>query len=264
MVEMPRVLVEPGNPFGFDPEEFADLVDALREELGPEYDVRVAYREQVGAAVPLYEVVDLWMAWQRWVGAAQGAVLGILATKAVDKVLEWYRKRREADPDAPDRPIWVTVIADTGEAQEVVVEARVREPGGEAEYGPFSDEEEDWERVRRGPPPVRPWPPAQEDLSQRPSQELANRRSMLEGVHAAVTEAQRQGRGSVAFDSALIAGIGTGMRLNATESRGLFKRLVEGEYVSLIGPLEFDTGSGELRAEVEYLTDKGLREIGEL
>ena len=87
---------------------------------------------------------------------------------------------------------------------------------------------------------------------------------MLEGVHAAVTEAQRQGRGSVALDSALIAGIGTGMMLNATESRGLFKRLVEGDYVSLIGPLENDTGSGELRAEVEYLTDEGLREIGEL
>ena len=257
-------MVEPGNPFGFDPEEFAELVDAVREELGAEYDVRVAYREQVGAAVTLYEVVDVWMSWQGWVAGAQGYMLGKLADKTAARILQWYRERREAAPDAPDRPIWVRVIVDTGEAKEVVVEARLREPGGEAEYGPFSDEEEDRERVRRGPPPVRPWPPAQGDLSQRPSRELANRRSMLEGVHAAVTEAQRQGRGSVSFDSALIAGIATGMKLNATESRGLFKRLVKGNYVSLIGPLEDDAESGELRAEVEYLTDEGLREIGEL
>jgi len=264
MAEMPRILIEPGNPFGFDPEEFAELVDAVREEVGAEYDVRVAYREQVGAAVTLYEVVDVWMSWQGWVAGAQGYMLGKLADKIVAKTLQWYRERREGDPDAPDRPIWVRVFVDTGEAKEVVVEARIQEPGGDAEYGPFSDDEEDREGIRKEPPPARSWPPAQEDLPQRASRELANRRSMLEGVHAAVTEAQRQGRGSVAFDSALIAGIGTGMRLNATESRGLFKRLVKGNYVSLIGPLEDDMESGELRAEVEYLTDEGLREIGEL
>lgn len=260
----PRILVEPGNPFGLDPDAFAGLLETVREELSPDYDVRVAYREQVGAGVSLYEVVNFWMSWQGWSTAAQSYVFMKIADKIVDKTLGWHKKRREAHPDAAFRPIWVQVIVDAGGAREVVREARIREPGADAEYGPFSGDEGGQEGVREEPPPVRPWPPGREDLTQRPDRERANRRSMLEGIHAVVAEAQRQGRGVVAFDSTVIAGIGKGIGLNATEARGLFKRLVKGNYVTLTGPLEDDAGSGELRAEVEYLSDEGLREIGEL
>src|SRR5215218_3349848 len=104
----PQVLVEPANPFAFDPNEFSEMIEDLSEELGSEYSVRVAYREQVGAAVTLYEVINIWLSWQNWSTAAQGAVAGVL----LEKVLNWRKKRREANLDTPPRPIWIKVIAE--------------------------------------------------------------------------------------------------------------------------------------------------------
>lgn len=106
----PQILVEPGNPFGFDPTEFTELIDIIREEFSPEYDVRVAYREQVGAAVTLYEVIDFWLSWQSWFGAAQG----VLLERLLAKVLEWRRRRREVKPATSASPIWIRVIVAPG------------------------------------------------------------------------------------------------------------------------------------------------------
>jgi hypothetical protein len=255
----PQILVEPGNPFGFDPTEFAELIDIIREELSPEYDVRVAYREQVGAAVTLYEVIDFWLSWQSWSAAAQGALL----ERLVAKTLEWRRRRREARPATIARPIWIRVIVASGEAK-VVGEVRVGDSEGEPEYGPFSNSDEDPKMLQTGPPPVRPWPPKQEDLPQRPGQELARRRIMLEAIHRIMVEAQGRGRDFVVLDSPSVAGIGSQMQLNAAESRGLFKRLIEEGYVRVRNPLQTDEDRGDLHAEVEYLTDRGLEEIGEI
>ena len=255
----PQILVEPGNPFGFDPNEFAELIEGISEELGREYDVRTAYREQVGAAVTLYEVVEFWLSWQSWSAAAQGA----LGAKLLDKALEWHRKRREANPDTTSRPVWIRVIVKRGD-WEILREVRVGESSGEVEYGPFADALESSRDLEKGPPPLRAWPPAQEDLPQRQGRELADRRTMLEVIHAMVMEAQRQERELVVLDSSTVVGIGRQMRHNAAESRGLFRRLIEEGYIRLRSPLEDIEATGELRAEVEYLTDRGLEIIGEI
>jgi hypothetical protein len=254
-----QILVEPGNPFGFDPAEFADLVQGISEELGREYDVRVAYREQVGAGVTLYEVVNVWLSWQNWSEGAQGALVGII----LEKILEWRRRRREANPAAFARPIWARVIVTLREAQ-VVGEVRIGGSDGEPEYGPFSDSDEDPKRLQKEIPPIRPWPPRQEDLPQRSGRELARRRIMLEAIHAMVVEAQERGHDAVIVDSPTVTGLGRQIQLDAAESRGLFKRLVEEGYIRLRRPLQADTSSEDLRAEVEYLTDRGLEEIGEI
>lgn len=263
MATTPQLLVEPGNPFRFDSTEFAELVEGLREDLGLEYDIRVAYRDQIGAAVTPYEVLCFWISLEAWSATARGVLLGTL----VNKTLEWLRKRRKANPASPLQPLSINVIA-YGSEVKVVGEARIQEPGGEVEYGPFSDDERRHaeEALQQGPPPVRQWPPDQDHLPHRPSRsrELANRRTMLEGVHAGVKESQRQGRESVIFNSTNIAGLGAQMHLNAAESKGLFKRLVQEGYVRLRIPLEEDMELGDLRAEVEYLTDRGLGVIGEL
>ncbi len=255
----PQILVEPGNPFGFDPNEFAELIEGISEELGCEYDVRTAYREQVGAAVTLYEVIEFWLSWQSWSAAAQGA----LGAKLLDKALEWHRKRREANPDIPSRPIRIRVIAKRGE-WEILREVQVGEFSGEVEYGPFADDLESSRDLEKGPPSLRAWPPAEEDLPQRQGRELADRRIMLEVIHAMVMEAQRQEREFVVLDSSTVVGIGRQMRHNAAESRGLFRRLIEKGYVRLRSPLKDIEATGELRAEVEYLTDRGLKIIGEI
>lgn len=255
----PQILVEPGNPFGFDTNEFAELIEGISEELGREYDVRTAYREQVGAAVTLYEVVEFWLSWQSWSAAAQGT----LGAKLLDKALEWHRKRREAYPDTTSRPVWIRVIVKRGD-WEILREVRVGESSGEVEYGPFADAlESSWD-LEKGPPPLRAWPPAQEDLPQRPGRELADRRTMLEVIHAMVMEAQRQERELVVLDSSTVVGIGRQMRYNAAESRRLFRRLIEEGYIRLRSPLKDIEATGELRAEVEYLTDRGLEIIGEI
>jgi hypothetical protein len=255
----PQVLVEPANPFGFDPNEFSEMIEDLSEELGSEYSVRVAYREQVGAAVTLYEVINIWLSWQNWSTAAQGAVAGVL----LEKVLNWRKKRREANPDTPPRPIWIKVIAEKV-GWKVVGEVRVGEPNGKPEYGPFAEDEDSVQHLRKGPPPVRPWPPEKESFPQRQGRELADRRKMLEAIHAMVMEAQRQEREFVVLDSPTVVAIGAQMRRNKAESKGLFKRLINEGYVRLRTPLEEINETGALSAEVEYLTDRGLEEIGEI
>ena len=87
---------------------------------------------------------------------------------------------------------------------------------------------------------------------------------MLEGIHAAVKEAQRRGRSTAVFDPETIAGIGGTMGLNAVESDGLFRRLAEGGYLRIRDTQPDLREAEDSRAEVEYLSDLGLREIGEL
>ena len=87
---------------------------------------------------------------------------------------------------------------------------------------------------------------------------------MLEVIHAMVREAQRQEREVVVLDSPTVVGIGRQMQHNAAESKGLFRRLIKEGYVRLRSPLEDIEATGELRAEVEYLTDRGLELIGEI
>lgn len=207
--------------------------------------------------------MSFWISLEAWSATARGVLLG----KLVDKTLEWRRKRREANPAPPFQPLSINIIA-YGSEVKVVGEARIQDPGDDVEYGPFSNDERRYaeEALQQGPPPVRQWPPDQDHLPHRPSRsrELANRRIMLEGVHAVVNEAQRQGCESVVFNSANIVGLGAQMHLNAAESKGLFKRLVQEGYVRLRIPLDEDVELDDLRAEVEYLTDRGLRVIGEL
>jgi hypothetical protein len=87
---------------------------------------------------------------------------------------------------------------------------------------------------------------------------------MLEAIHAMVMEAQRQEREFVVLDSPTVVAIGTQMRRNEAESKGLFKRLINEGYVRSRTPLEEINEIGALSAEVEYLTDRGLEEIGEI
>lgn len=257
----PQILVEPGNPFGIGRDEFAELVDQYGDELGTDYDFQVAYRDQVGAAVTFYEVVDFWLSWQGWFTAAQA----VLMERLLEMALGWHRRRREKNPAAPSRPFSARAIVSAGEGKAVVLgEAKTGVSGREAEYRLFQDDEKSREELQKAPPPVRPWPPRQEDLPQRPAQELTLRRLMLERLHAMIREAQNQERETVVFDSAIVVDIGTSMELNAVESKGLFKRLVQGNYLRLHDSLGDHLDSDELHVEVEYLTDKGLREIGEL
>ena len=79
-----------------------------------------------------------------------------------------------------------------------------------------------------------------------------------------VMEAQRQEREFVVLDSPTVVAIGAQMRRNEAESKGLFKRLINEGYVRLRTPLEEINKTGALSAEVEYLTDRGLEEIGEI
>ncbi len=259
MAEKPQVLVEPGNPFGFDPEEFAELVDDVRQEVGAGYDVRVGHREQVGAAVTLHEVVDFWLSWEAWSTAAQA----LLLEKLLDGAVRWWTKRRERNPEAPFRPLSARVIV-AGPRSIVVGEVKVGTPEGEPEYRTLPGDGEGGEDFGRAAPPVRPWPPREGDLPQRPGRELAKRRLMLEGIHVAVEEAQRRGRPSVVFDPTAIAGIGEPMGLNPAESDGLFRRLIEGGYLRLRDARQDPQETEGPRAEVEYLSDRGLKEIGEL
>jgi hypothetical protein len=261
MSEKLQILVEPGNPFGFNSDEFADLVGEVRDELGAEYDLRVAYRDQVGAAVTLYEVVEFWLSWQSWSAAAQAVLLERLLSKAVG----WKERRSEQNPGAPFRPFLASVIVAVDKTKAMVVgEVKIEAPGDEPEYRLFPNEEDSTRSFQKAPPPIRSWPPSEEKLPQRPAEELALRRLMLESLHAMIREAQRRGRETVILDSATVAGIGTSMRLNAVESQGLFKRLVEGNYLRVRGALSDRRYSGELHVEVEYLSDQGLREIGEI
>jgi hypothetical protein len=258
MVEKPQVLVEPGNPFGFDPEEFAELLDTVREEVGSDYDVRVGYREQVGAAVTLHEVVAFWLSWEAWSTAAQAVMLEKLLGGAV----RWW-KRRKRHPEAPFRPLSARVIV-AGDKTIVVGEVKVGTPEGEPEYRMLPGNRESIEDVGGSAPPVRPWPPWEGDLPQRPNLERAQRRMMIEGIHAAVKEAQRRGRPTAVFDPETVAGIGGTLGLNAVESDGLFRRLAEGGYLRMRDTQPDLREAEDSRAEVEYLSDLGLREIGEL
>lgn len=259
MVEKPQILVEPGNPFGFDPEEFAELVDAVREAVGAGYDVRVGHREQVGAAVTLHEVVDFWLSWQAWSTAAQAVLLEELLRGAV----WWWTGRRERHPDAPFRPLSARVIV-AGDRTMVVGEVKVGAPEGEPEYRTLPGDRASIEDVGRSAPPVGPWPPGEGDLPQRPGRERAQRRVMLEEIHVAVKEAQRRGRPTAVFYPETVAAIGETMGLNAVESEGLFRRLAEGAYLRMRDTQPDLRKAENSRAEVEYLSDQGLREIGEL
>jgi hypothetical protein len=259
MVEKPQILVEPGNPFGFDPEEFAELVDTVRKEVDSDFDVRVGHREQVGAAVTLHEVVDFWLSWEAWSTAAQAVLLEQLLGGAV----RWWTRRRERHPEAPFRPLSARVIV-ARDKTVVVGEVKIGTPGGEPEYRMLPRDRESIEDAGRSAPPVRPWPPSEGDLPQRPGQERARRRIMLEEIHVTVKEAQRRGRPTAVYYPETVAAIGETMGLNAVESDGLFRRLAEGAYLRIRDTRPDLREAEDSRLEVEYLSDLGLREIGEL
>lgn len=255
MDAVPQILVEPGNPFGFDAGQFDELTRGLRAELGPSYDVRVAYRAQAGAGVTLYEVIHYWIPWE--------AVKGALAAQLIKLTVDWYKGRRESGSDASDpRPIWISVHV-TGEGT-VLREARIEQPEGELQYGPFADEEDRRDETFPDPPPTRPWPPTEADLPRGPTAEIRNRRAMLQALHGRVRENQRSGGRYLVLNQVVTAEVGAETGLNATESEGLFRRLVHEGYVRLRRPPEPEPLPEEPWAEIEYLTDRGLREIGEI
>lgn len=109
---MTRILVEPGNPLGFEPEELQDLAERLRD-LDSEYDVGIAYSDQFGRAVTWWEVVSIWFA---------STIGNAVINQIVQVVVDWFRSlyTKEHHSNRPKLIRLVRYERETGEVFEVI------------------------------------------------------------------------------------------------------------------------------------------------
>jgi hypothetical protein len=106
-----EIIIEPGNPFEFDPSDFDDLRHDLEEETG--ISTRAAFREEEGYGVSMHEVIWVWVPH------------AVSAANALRILIEWGRTRwkreKEAHPEAPPRPRSIIILGPDGRPLKSVV-----------------------------------------------------------------------------------------------------------------------------------------------
>lgn len=149
---MPQILIQPGNPYDLQAEDLEDLVEAIRE-IYPDNEIRLAYNDQVGHQVTLYEVVTVWIP-----AASDNAALLLLVGQAVAWAIRRFRGEEQEQNDQGDetqaseidiqykyRPKSITILGPTGEVLKSLVV-----------HSPHDEPEDITVREKRKPPRRRP------------------------------------------------------------------------------------------------------------
>jgi GNAT superfamily N-acetyltransferase len=93
-----QVIIDPGNPFDFEEEEIAELIQELQASE-PDAEVLAHFREETEYGGALMEVLHVWTSVADFVNQ-NWETIGIVAT-----VVNWLRKRWQRDKAAnPERP----------------------------------------------------------------------------------------------------------------------------------------------------------------
>ncbi len=123
---MHQILLQPGNPDDFEPEDFQELIDALRK-LDQGYEVRLAYNEQIGHRVTWAEAITLWLSI-----AADAITIMAIVGQGIAWAQAGFEKEKkeqvqqaiesgEAMPDVRYRPKYITIYGPDGNVLKSVV-----------------------------------------------------------------------------------------------------------------------------------------------
>ncbi len=148
---MPEILLQPGNPDDLQAEDIEDLIEAIRK-IGPNYDVRIAYHDQVGHRVTLWEVLTVWLP-----AVSDDIGLVLLIGQAVAWAQRRFKKEEaehisqqgnDDDPNVPVqyRPKSITILGPNGNVLKSIV---IHRPDEEPEDRTI---EEAKKPARRRPP----------------------------------------------------------------------------------------------------------------
>jgi len=129
-----EIIIEPGNPFDFDAEDFGPLLAEIQAATG--VPTRAAFRKEEAYGVSLYEVIFVWIPQ------------GVAVAKALQPIIKFARKRfrreKEQHPESP-RPRSITILGPDGRPlKSVVIRSSDEEP------------EDRTEKERADPPRERP------------------------------------------------------------------------------------------------------------
>jgi hypothetical protein len=131
MNERPALLLDPANPYDYDPGELEQLARDLEAEV-PGLSAVPIRRPEVGAGGPLMEVLHVWLDLNRFAGenpldvAAAGWIIGQLRKR-------WLRDREAHPPPERPRPRVFNLYNENDElVQSVVIDMPDGEPVEEA------------------------------------------------------------------------------------------------------------------------------------
>jgi len=108
-VELPEVILVPGNPLDVRPEHLRPLTAKIESDHGLRVDVAVV--PQRGYGVTWWEVLLIYVG-TKGADAAAGHAFQLLLDSVTEKAKDWYRDRRKAMDDR--RPFHLAILDDDG------------------------------------------------------------------------------------------------------------------------------------------------------
>jgi len=124
---MQQILLQPVNPQDLRAEDLQDLADAIRQ-LDHDYEVKIAYHDQIGHRVTWVEALTIWLP-----AVIDSAALAAIIAQSI----AWARRRfkKEESEQAENdnvqyRPKSVTILGPNGE---VLKSIKIRNPNQELE-----------------------------------------------------------------------------------------------------------------------------------
>jgi hypothetical protein len=114
-----EIIIEPGNPFEFDPSDLEDLRRDLEEDSN--VSARTAFREEDGYGVSMHEVIWVWVPH------------GVSIANTLRILIAWgrgrWKRERDDQPEATPRPRSIIILGPDGRPlKSVVIRSDTDEP----------------------------------------------------------------------------------------------------------------------------------------